>query len=498
MPKKRREFIKNIGILSAGICVSPYFGCGDKVDPQKDNGNSSSPSPNPDPISSFQKYNFNVNSPPNEKALFEIVSGVSDSEGVLRFSSSFGSDSFFVSNKWGTEKLPNIKGTCFIHKTDKTKKIVYVEDENNKYFSDFSFPLYGGTKSGSIITMNKIIDGLGIRGTWVKKLDESLPSWDWEKIDDRPGSIYLGDWTFDEIKNFNTTLKKGSLVITTVTPNPISAKAYAIFSASGQVLDGIDYAIDIINYVSPGTIDRNKTYAWYLPISPVPFVSIFEPAAGLIKYRAENIKDFFPSAIGNSWRYSLGDSLYELQIKGLRNVKGKNLFISKGVDGMEEYFGYYGDKLNHYGFNLSGIGDVFFDPPITFGDSDIAIGKTYASSSKVVCESYPDLTGNIQEVFSYEDREVIAPRNKPYGGCFKVKEQISLQVSRGGNTVSDNSTAYHWFAKNIGKVRSELNGSILELYDYDFQHLKNSEIIKELEINISIASKVSEAIKKLI
>ena len=76
-------------------------------------------------------------------------------------------------------------------------------------------------------------------------------------------------------------------------------------------------------------------------------------------------------------------------------------------------------------------------------------------------------------------------------------------MSRNGETVSSSETAYHWYAKNVGKVKQSYQGQTVELVSAIINNkgpsLRSSE--KSLESSLepfSLSQKVVEDIKRVI
>lgn len=292
---------------------------------------------------------------------------------------------------------------------------------------------------------------------------DQWPSFTWD-INKKPGRVYLGDFSFDEIKNTNTILKKSSLVLSIISGGAC-AGAYSVFSDTGSVLDGLDELIDGINSMSSNfQINKDTDFLSLYYEFPLFGPSILNISLDAIPIETSvDINDLSPLNPGNSWTYrtSSGNVSYEVD-QNLKRFDGKDLIAVKSPGGLGEYFGFMGKTLKQFGFNHPDTGNVIFSPAINLGADSISLGSRFNTYSGIICENFPDIKGNVQENIIFND--IINKMNvqgNPYGNCWKMVEDFTMEIN--GETTSE--TASHYYAKNIGKVKIEMDGYASELID---------------------------------
>jgi len=385
--------------------------------------------------------------------------------------------------------------------------MAFIEDPSKKYMPKIFTP----TDSG-IIPMETKNDSLYVgKDVFVNFIDSNLPDWDKEKIDALPGRIYLGDWSLEQLKNLNTSLKQGSMVLSVIpATSPIGLSAFGVLSQTGFVLDNIDLVLDGINAFSRAknlnfNIDKGKTYSIYTPPLKINSGIVLSLEKRIEPY-SENIKNLIPLQPGNSWTYSSDAGQINFEVsKTLKNVNGKELIVLKNQFGLEEYFGFYGDTLKYYGIKDNTIGGLFFDPPISLGDYSVHPGRAYETHSKIISEKFPEILGSVEESINYDSREkIVLSDGTPYGDCFKTQENINLSVhnSKTGQSEFMNETAYYWLAKNVGKVQQVFMGQKLELsamnINPSLKSLGSSKSLESFNSQNSFSKKIIDSFKSVI
>ena len=383
------------------------------------------------------------------------------------------------------------------------KKFISVFDPQKKYLPNLNS--LDSKKGLSYITMLEKEEGdignggIGSEayGLFIKQIKDGLPSFDSEQMCEKPGMVYLGDWSFNNLKQLNTNLNKASSLVTIVAPNIASAAVFAATAKVGVVLEKIDFFIDMINRWTSLEIDKNNQHSIYqFPFDQSTMIVSLGQYYSCSQKKGD-INELFPLNPDNSWTYKDNfGGVAKWAVKGMKKIGGKDLLFTQNVDGTEEYFGFNGTKLGQYGMKDPGIGNIFFSPPIILGDDQIEIGKNYTSSSKIICENYPEITGTAKENILYQKREsLVLPNSKPYGDCFKMKEDFSISVTGNGQTSSVESSFFHWYSKNVGKVKIEGEGIEANLIDSDI-NLKSKNA--ESNFNFPFSKKIVQEIKKLI
>jgi len=470
MQKTRRGFVKNLGGLVVGASILPLVsGCEDYgIDDSGSGGNGGN--------EGGLGNSFAITHPSVDKG-FSFGQVLSNNDGVFSYNQGVSGNaySYFVVDE---NHMPISGAEISIYDLARPGfSLASIVDPYGRFMPrSFELPLSGNMKgmNGRWMVLDKLQDAVSNGRAKIKNyVDNALPSWDWEKMDDNPGAIYTGDWSFNEIANWTHLLEKGSKIIAKIVPP--TAVVYSIFSTSGKVVDVLDDAIEIINDLPLGDkfkIDKNKKHSFYVPGNLInPSLMMLEPMENILDNRPGKIQDFFVTQVGSRWNFRKNCSgpVYSAEVIGAGTVNEKEV-VKINESGVISYFGFSGLKLGYVGFHEPGIGQVLFDPPICIGDGAIQKGKVYSGSSKVIFED-SNQTGEISERFEYLDRELVADcRGNPYGGCFKVKETCSLKM----NGQTSDLSGFHWFAKDIGKVKILNNFGEFRLVDYESPNGKSS------------------------
>jgi len=525
----RRNFIKktarDIGKISFSVPIlSVLSGCGG-------GGNSGTKEEDKKDV-----YVPLVNDIPFKK-LDYFIQKYTTNKTFLGISSVFGKDRFYglaVENQ-NSQILDGIN--VVIHEDGINNKMTaLIDDPNRNYMPSLSLlhdtsgnysPTSGSlnhnySSSVNNVTLHPKETAKNMGNLFVKEISNSLPSWNSENIDAIPGMVYYGDWSFNNLKNLNTNLKRASLVLTLIpepTTSAVGASSYGILSTTGEVIDYIDTGIDLINFFLSGHsafwLNKDKKF----PIYQFSADEAFNDLVVSLSTRANrgnkiDVKNLIPTTIGSSWTFKSGGNSVKIEVEGERKINGKDLLVIKNNYGIEEYYGFYGNALQYYGFNDPGIGNIFFNPPVKIGDSEIILGKAYSTNnSRIISQNYPQISGSMNDTISYNDREtIVLPNNKPFGDCWKSRENFSMYLhnSENGRSVSSSGEATHWFAKNVGKTKTEFGGRIFYLDRFNIEPhpswLKANSIeekISQEEIPSSalmtglLTEKVAENIKTL-
>jgi len=491
---ERREFIKKSAIFGVGISVPSIFlsRCEPKIT---------------SPSNSFDDYVPDVNSVPYKEPKYSLQKKTTGNSGNLSFQD--GEDYY---NIYFHDKNRNlISGLETIaYKEDVFNSLtVLVNDPQKRFMPTFFSPeSFLAKKTGLNEILLSLANDLG-SGTNVvlQQLGLDLPEWYSGKADDLPGFVYLADWSFESLKDFNTILKGGSFVAGFAFPAAFSATAF--FAKTGSILDNLDLTMDAYNQI-PGVTDINKYQYFSIYASPTesPFLVLFPVSYGS-RSNSVDFEDLFPTKPGNSWRYKYENYNLDFRISGTKKVNGKELLVATDISGLEQYLGYSGNNYCYYGFNSPEIGAVYFDGPIKMGSNNMRINSTFSTrNSKVIVEDHPEITGTITEEISYVDRQNFLACNKPFGDCWKAKDYSKFVLEKEGyESISDEATIYRRYAKNVGVVSFEtLNGTEIQLSEYNVIPKSFGKICAVPEENISsevyrgpsIERKIVNGIKKLI
>ena len=488
MNLNRREFLKKgscglVGLVSLGGTSFLLNRCSKNEDNSPYHGNL------------FENYDFQVDYPPYRELNYSLSDSSSSVTGQMFFEPA-PFDIFHVVNS-NDQFISGISGKRSLNKLN-DESLIYTFDSEKRYLPKGLYFDHKKKNSQPFVHLTELINALTQgNGVFVDKLDEYLPSWDWEAVYERPGMLYLGDWTFEELKNFTGLAAETSSLVFMLFGNPGFAQAYATLSQAGEYFNLLEGGIDAINHFFPGAIDKNKRFSHYSPgLYQNAFLIAGHEIAGLIQNRQEDIKNFIPLNPGSYWNYKINGALHSAWILGTKEVKEKELiqFVDEG--GIKNYLGFDGNSLKYYGFHDSSVGNVFINPPLTMGDDFIQVGKRYFTMSNLVFESNPELSGTIQELFEYQDRERIVAWNKPYGGCFKVLDSADLVLKVNGEEITNSSKITNWYSRNVGRVKSDYNGQISELFSYGlFGDEKKFSIEKNVNSFSLVPSLVLETLK---
>jgi len=441
----------------------------------------------------FDSYTPQVNSSPYPGPDYFSAGQVSDSIGNVSFAEGQRINNFFLE---GVSHIPlqNLEAT--LYHEDKGTGLLSVADPEGRFMPNLKS--VGNSSSTDFLRIYHHLESPQISfGMFGRKILGALPSWDPEDVDDLPGHVYIGDWSFDDLRNFNNILKYGSLALTFI--NPGFSAAFALFSKTDFVLDRANDTILAMNTLHPEFEFRtNQEYSIYFPIDDAPNL-LFFPSSMRPRNSIQDIKDLSPINKGNSWTFSDGRASSTSTVLGNKRVRGRNLVAIKSTGGIEEYFGFYGSSLFQHGFNFPGIGDIFYNPGIEMGDDRISLGKKYPFSSSII-SSNPNISGEIKGEAGWHDRINLRIDGTPYGDCFALKYSYAINFSNGSQNVADTFVEDRWFAKNVGPVQIRFKGETAELVDYNIvsrSGQSSNSLSLSQEINPVSISPFSQSISEL-
>ena len=500
---KRRKFMKalSIGALSLPSILESCSKESSTPTGPISNGGQSPQNPGQPPQNPSQ-YTPLVNQPPYFEREYSVIKKISSDSSIVDVDFD-GSDYRLVFRDENNNSIKGLKAVFYGEKKFGTRMFSVLDPQKRYLPETYSF----GQKTGGVgflkmegLNKGDISEGgLGslAKGYLVKKIKAGLPLYDLDKMCRYPGAVYLGDWSFNNLKQLNTNLNDVSAILSFI---PFLNSVFGITSTTGLVLDGIDFAIDVINSSTSIKIDKDRKYSIYEPI-PDPLTLFGDSGLERIcSLFPVDINELFPLHPGNYWKYKDNNgNLFEMSCDGTKNINGKDLLVLKEASGLEGYFGFYGNKLKGYGFRNPQIGDVFFNPAIVVGDNKVNSGSSYITNSKVVIKDYPEITGTVKEDFEFEKRTPIVLHNlKPYGDCFQVSESFSLSLTKNGETQNLSDSKTTWFSKNVGDIKERYNGQEIYLDDYSLVTPMRKPLRPDgINSMFLVYKKISEAVRKM-
>ena len=144
------------------------------------------------------------------------------------------------------------------------------------------------------------------------------------------------------------------------------------------------------------------------------------------------------------------------------------------------------------------------------GDNNIRVGKTYTTNSNFTIENHPEITSSITEEIKYQTLEDVLVNAGSFGHCLKMKETatVNMKNEKTGATFFGEASAYHWLAKNVGKVKSRIiESNVLPHYTFELSsaYVNNLSIpkIAQAENDSNLYSSplsylIKESFKKLL
>ena len=498
----RRKFMVQAGKSALAVSLMNFLNCSKTSTGPTYPPNNNADDPKPSPATNNQ-YTPLVDSIPYSPAEYFTEKQVSNFVGNVIFYSKGNLYSLDLE----TIRQKGISGleSCFYEDDIFGSKVVTITDPQRRFMPNiFVFDSGRGKIVGrNLLKMySREIFDTG-KKVILNTLQVDLPSWKVENVERYPGFVYLGDWSFNDLKDLNTNLKRGSLAITTLCPNPWTAKAYGTLVTSGAVLEGIDSIVNMINSFTPLDLNKNTEIPIYYPsVNDTSSLILCLSSLSSARKNEEDIKYLLPTEIGNSWTFKCRGQTATMKITGTKKINGKNLLVIKNTDGIEEYYGFYRDALYYYGIHEPSIGGIFFEPAVKIGDSKVRIGKSYRTNSRIISDRYSNISGSMNETITCVDREKLIVSNTPYGDCFKMKEDYNLRITKDRQTESMDGINSQWYAKNIGKVRQISSGQSAELVRANIKS-RSGKIIPSLEISSqkffpTVSQKIVDSVHKLI
>ncbi|MBU2639876.1 MAG: hypothetical protein KKG75_04195 [Nanoarchaeota archaeon] len=313
-----------------------------------------------------------------------------------------------------------------------------------------------------VYAKEKMIQG---RDVAIRQIEESAPEWDPEHVINMPGIIYRGDWSFNQIRELNTTLNYASTVLTFI-PGPQQPAAATVSAITDKLTPLFGYTselIDIINSNTPLSINKNAQFSWY-EIQGMPNFPIIVPSAAVDRIRARSafeIEDFYPLTAGNQWRFSSNQGEFGEESLGFKDIKGKKVVVVRNTKGEDEYYGCRNGQLKLMGARSPEIGDFYFEPGIVIGDSNIRTGRIYVTESNVVFDQYPHIEGTMAASMDFQALEHITVPAGEFGDCLKARElgTFDMRNTYTGEKARQSGNTNHWLAKNVGHVKMQELGN---------------------------------------
>lgn len=482
----RRNFIRTSVVGGVGCLVSK--GCGKKKEDEEEG-------------SSSEIFVPKVNNPPFPESDYFIGKGVSEADGDVDIVKKSGHPSSRFNIRDRTNYLQGCEVFLHENRTIPRKSIdrfVMVTDPSKNHLptlvalEDYEISNSNNLRDANYTDLLRMPISLtpadmfskAAPNLFMEQITSGLPSWNAERVNAYPGRVYLGDWSFNQVDTLVTNLKYASLVLAVIPPTSIAGlRAYKILSTTDTVLDQIANVADYMSQSTGIHFDRDETFSMYYlsPFSETPGMVIsFEPYP---EERNIDVKDLFPLEVGNTWTYKYGWAQSSVKVLEEELVNGKWLGSIQNMGGIKEYYGFSGKNFNFYGFTSPSTGRVLFNPPVLMGNDTIQKRSAYLSpNSEVVFVDDGSASGQINETLEYEKFGTMKVLGKPYGDCWKCTETYDLVLRKNGKTQTDNGVARHWFAKNVGKIKTSFN-------DYEFE-LQDFSLDKSIDRNYSFSSLV--------
>ncbi len=497
----RREFIKN----SPGLVSLLGISCSNPTAPKNSDQNNYQNNEDKNPGNT--KYIPLVNKEPYFPPEYSFYRETSDVSGEIGYNSK-GKKYLYYLEDIGGRAISGLEAKFY--EEDKFKnKICIITDPNERYLPAMFIPgkrnLEKTTgKEEEIITILRK-DLAPIKKNpevYMHITEERGLELDPDDVKHIPGFIYLGKRSFRDLKNLNTVLQSASLTLGIASSTPYAFAIFCILSKTGAILNGIERIVSINNEFNdnipflPEDIDLDKKYSIYITPNDSEFMLVIPPEKEFHRGDYARMRDLIPIEMGNWWKFDKGLYTY---IEGIKKINGKKLVVMNSL-GFRQYLGFLRNSLNQYGENLEEVGDIWYLPRIELGDT-VYEGSSTRSTSRIISEKYPYITGKItynSKCVGIED--IVLSNRKPFGNCFKMDINMEGYVTNGKDKIPIRFNVERWYAKNIGPVKAHLkeNGEYMEL--------KEANIVPRTEKPIATYAKeipthsriIKEAIKKLI
>ncbi len=386
------------------------------------------------------------------------------------------------SNNYGTEAIYPVEEDSDGNRTfigeniilglyeNSTDMIVSAYDMENRYLPNVEF--ISKNASGKILgrreielylkdKLNKAIE-FG-RNAFMKNIESALPNYDPEHIISLPGVVYQGDWSFNQVKNLNTLINESSTVLTFIPgPHvPITTKISIATEISGGWLDSIDEIIDMVNESTSLNIDKDYKFSWYI----VGGIHLIVPSELIDSIKRRNprfgVLDFVPLESGNQWSYNSSEFGIARSTIETKTINDKKIISVRSSTGTASYYGYRNGELKLMGADHPNSGEFYFEPGVVIGDDSMRLGDVFETNSKVIYRNYPGVDVNIVGTNQLEKFEHVSVPAGEFGDCLKVREILNFngRNRETGEDISFMDTAYSWSAKNVGTVKSRIEGT---------------------------------------
>lgn len=416
--------------------------------------------------------------------------------------------------------------------------IVVAKDPYQKYLPSILFPSNTSAKPVSwkeeVIRLYEASKNI-IKDIAIKAIPEPLRQFPSHYTNphyfkNMPFVIYQGDWSFNELREtFDLTKsvlgidEKSSKLASVLTflgelegnerEEEIKDAATALSVVETGVnptnfLNLVDVVLNVIEDNTSLNINRNKRYSWYmlsLGELKLPFVL---PA--IEKESVFDIKHYISTKPGNKWTfYSDEEGFATIESLNPIKIDGKDVAVFESFY-HQEYYGFTNNELRLFGFYDYDVGNILFKPSILIGDNKITAKKSYSTNSNINFQDYPEITGTIKEILTYEGLDNIIVRAGSFGDCLKLKEItiLDLQNKKIGESISERYEGRHWLARNVGKVLTEgktifsdgeEDSSKFELYSANVNNLYLPKIALQNNIRLTLPHlDISHAVKKIL
>ncbi len=481
---KRREFIKKVAIVPVALS-SPSFlrRCEPKIT---------------SPSNSFDDYVPNLNTNPYNEPNY-VLQTKTTANGQIAFNLNGETHAAWVQNKYG-KRITGLDSFLY-HDKSFGQTFVVITDPLKVFMPKMYIPSGLQKKvSGSLdfITMDLWDEARSWGNSLVQKLDIDLPSWDKERIDDVPGFVYIGNWSFADADDVVTILKYGSLTLNFIAPG-VGNAVYEVLAKVDGFIDNAEDMVKLMNGLGVFNFDIEQPYAIYVSPLHQPFLN-FIKVEDHVRNSNVNFRDLFPLQQGNSWTY-LNDSQTfrtDVEVLGTENIHGQEVVVLKD-GGAENYVGYSGNDFKLVGTKYPELGKIFFDPAVKVGKDNLKIGDSLHSESKIIFEENPDQGGKVEETIYFEKKENIKTFGMPFGDCWKARDSYSLELTKKGfDTIYSDQTVERWYSKNAGPVKIKIPsyGDFYLWYSHVNSALGKNSSSERLKDNLSIFNGISKAVVK--
>ncbi len=333
------------------------------------------------------------------------------------------------------------------------------------------------------------------------------PGWNPEKLDYYNDSIYIGDWSFSDLKDLvGFSARTAAFFIDVFGGSGAATTAMSYITVAGELFDKTDDLISVWNKLNPNhKIDKDKRFSLFLPSSELnskayATLILGEPVGSSLRNQEESIQDFIVTEpyFWAEFKNSSGETGTVKSVP-LAKLKGEEVIKMTNDSNFTEYFGYNskGD-LCHVAEHYPDLGLIGYEDILPLYPARIKVGDKVNASSNIFLENYPEIKGQIDVTVQYLDREIVnIPDLSTFGSAFRVASNYVIRFTIDGETVGGNFNDTIWLAKNVGKIKQDFNGEVSYLHDSSvFNRLEDGT--KSARINENSSRGVSGLVKKII